>query len=221
MRKLKLLLVDDHQLMLDGMISLLKDEKQIESVMGVTNGWKALEELSSKEIDVLMVDINMPIMSGIELTKIVCDRYPGTKVLAVSMYSDNVMISKMIEAGATGYVLKSTEMCELIEAIVAVSEGKRFLSKDVQAVVMKGVYNSTSPMSSVNPNVMKLTPRESEILYLISKEYSNEQIAEQLFISERTVETHRKNIFVKTRQKTIVGLIKFAFENGLINKRKE
>ncbi len=216
MDKFKLLLVDDHRLMLDGLISLLEDEECIESIIGATSGQQALRILENEKIDVLMVDINMPEMSGLELTRIVRERFPDIRVLALSMYNDNVMIAKMIEAGAMGYVLKSTNISELSEAICTIAEGKRFLSKEVQDIIMQGIYNSDSTISNLQPNVIKLTSRESEVLALIVKEYSNEQIAEKLFISERTVETHRKNIFMKTKQKTIVGLIKFAIENELV-----
>ncbi len=217
MGKFKLLLVDDHHLMLDGLKALLADETCIESIIGVTSGQSAIEILEKERIDVLMVDINMPEMSGLELTKIVRERFPETKILALSMYNDNVMIAKMIEAGAMGYVIKSTDISELSEAICTIAEGKRFLSKEVQDIIMQGIYNSDSSINSVQPNVIKLTSRESEVLALIVQEYSNEQIAEKLFISERTVETHRKNIFMKTKQKTIVGLIKFAIEKELVD----
>lgn len=217
MNKFKLLLVDDHHLMLDGLIALLADESCIESIKGVTSGQAAIEILENERIDVLMVDINMPEMSGLELTKIVRARFPDTKILALSMYNDNVMIAKMIEAGAMGYVLKSTDITELSEAICTIAEGKKFLSREVQDIIMQGIYNSDSIISTLQPNVIKLTSRESEVLSLIVREFSNEQIAEKLFISERTVETHRKNIFMKTKQKTIVGLIKFAIENELVH----
>lgn len=216
MNKFKLLLVDDHRLMLDGLISLLEDESCIESIKGATSGSEALKILETEKIDVLMADINMPEMSGLELTKLVCERFPHTKVLGLSMYNDNIMIAKMIEAGAMGYVLKSTHISELSEAICTIASGKRFLSRDVQEIIMQGIYNSDSTISNIQPNVIKLTSRESEVLELIVKEFSNLQIADKLFISERTVETHRKNIFIKTKQKTIVGLIKYAIENNLV-----
>ncbi len=217
MGKFKLLLVDDHHLILDGLIALLADETCIERIQGVTSGQAAIRILEKERIDVLMVDINMPEMSGLELTKIVRTQFPETKILALSMYNDNVMIAKMIEAGAMGYVLKSTDINELSEAICTIAEGKKFLSKEVQDIIMQGIYNADSSIRSVQPNAIKLTSRESEVLALIVREYSNEQIADKLFISERTVETHRKNIFVKTKQKTIVGLIKYAIENELVD----
>ncbi|MCK9204737.1 MAG: response regulator transcription factor [Bacteroidales bacterium] len=215
-KKFRLLIVDDHRLMIDGLIALLEDEDCIEEVTGATSGKEALKILETKNIDILMADINMPEMNGVELTRIVLKKFPGTKVLALSMYNDNIMISKMIEAGALGYVLKSTNISELMAAVITVANGKRFLAKDVQEVIMKGIYNAGNPVSMVEPNVVKLTPREIEILSLVAKEYSSEQIAGKLFISERTVETHRKNILIKTKKKNIVGLIKYAIENGLI-----
>lgn len=217
MKKFNLLLVDDHRLMLEGLLSLLSDEDWIASIKGATSGKEALKILAEEQIDVIMIDINMPEMSGIELSTIVHEMYPETRILALSMYNDNVMIAKMIEAGAMGYVLKSTDIAELSEAIATIAEGKRFLSKEVQDIIMRGIYCSNSHINEIQPNVIKLTSRETEVLNLIAREYSNEQIADKLFISERTVETHRKNIFIKTKQKTIVGLIRFAIENELVH----
>jgi DNA-binding NarL/FixJ family response regulator len=217
MKKFKLLLVDDHRLMLEGLIMLLSEEEWIESIKGATSGKEALTIIEQERIDVMMVDINMPEMSGLQLSTIVHERFPDTKILALSMYNDNIMIAKMIEAGAMGYVLKSTDISELTDAIFTIASGKRFLSKEVQDIIMQGIYTSNSQINEIQPNVIKLTSRETEVLNLIAHEYSNEQIADKLFISERTVETHRKNIFTKTKQKTIVGLIKYAIENELIH----
>lgn len=217
MKKFKLLLVDDHRLMLEGLIMLLSEEEWIESIKGATSGREALTIIEQERIDVMMVDINMPEMSGLQLSTIVHERFPDTKILALSMYNDNIMIAKMIEAGAMGYVLKSTDISELTDAIFTIASGKRFLSKEVQDIIMQGIYTSNSQINEIQPNVIKLTSRETEVLNLIAHEYSNEQIADKLFISERTVETHRKNIFTKTKQKTIVGLIKYAIENELIH----
>lgn len=217
MKKFKLLLVDDHRLMLEGLIMLLSEEEWIESIKGATSGKEALTIIEQERIDVMMVDINMPEMSGLQLSTIVHERFPDTKILALSMYNDNIMIAKMIEAGAMGYVLKSTDISELTDAIFTIASGKRFLSKEVQDIIMQGIYTSNSQINEIQPNVIKLTSRETEVLNLITHEYSNEQIADKLFISERTVETHRKNIFTKTKQKSIVGLIKYAIENELIH----
>lgn len=216
MKKIKLLLVDDHRLILDGLLSLLSEEDFIDYIKGTTSGKEALQILDRENIDVIILDINMPEINGLELTSIIRERHPETSVLALSMHNDSTMILKMIEAGAMGYVLKSTDISELTDAIYTIASGKRFLSQDVQEIIMKGIYHPNSQINELQPNVSKLTLRETEVLNLIAQEYSNDEIAEKLFISARTVETHRKNIFIKTKQKTIVGLIKYAIENQLI-----
>ena len=134
-----------------------------------------------------------------------------------AMYDDHTYISKMIEAGASGYILKNINIEDLIEAINTVIKGNFYLSKDIQKVIDEHVAPANESYKTVKSNIIHLSYREQEILNLIAKEFTNEQIAQQLFISERTVETHRKNIFIKTKQKTIVGLIKYAIENKLLS----
>jgi DNA-binding NarL/FixJ family response regulator len=209
-------MVDDHRLMLDGVMALLSDECFFESISGATSVQEALGILKNEKIDVVIADINMPEVSGIELIRIITEQYPDVKVLVLSMHNEKEMITKMIEAGAMGYVIKSADMAELVEAITSVYSGKRFLSKDVRDIILTRFFNFDNISDISHPNETKLTRREAEVLSLIAKEYSNEQIADKLFISTRTVETHRKNIFIKTKQKTIVGLIKYAMDKGWI-----
>ena len=218
--KLRIMIVDDHQLIVDGLISLLSEQEGVESVLGFTNGKQAIEQLEKKPVDVVLADVNMPEISGIELTSIITSRFPGVKVIALSMHDDSAMISRMIGAGASGYVLKSTHISELMEAIETVATNAKFLSREVQSIIMQNIYTYNDPINTIEPRVVSLTPRESEILNLIAKEFTNEEIAERLFISERTVETHRKNIFVKTQTKTIVGLMRYAMEHNLIVREK-
>jgi DNA-binding NarL/FixJ family response regulator len=209
-------MVDDHRLMLDGVMALLSDESFFESIRGATSVQEALDILKNEEIDVVIADINMPEVSGIELIRFITEQYPDVKVLVLSMHNEKEMITKMIEAGAMGYIIKSADMAELVEAITSVYSGKRFLSKDVRDIILTRFFNFDNISDISQPNETKLTRREAEVLSLIAKEYSNEQIADKLFISTRTVETHRKNIFIKTKQKTIVGLIKYAMDKGWI-----
>lgn len=216
MEKIRLLMVDDHRLMLDGVMALLSDESFFESIRGATSVQEALDILKNEEIDVVIADINMPEVSGIELIRFITEQYPDVKVLVLSMHNEKEMITKMIEAGAMGYIIKSADMAELVEAITSVYSGKRFLSKDVRDIILTRFFNFDNISDISQPNETKLTRREAEVLSLIAKEYSNEQIADKLFISTRTVETHRKNIFIKTKQKTIVGLIKYAMDKGWI-----
>ena len=213
---IRLIIIDDHQLSRDGIKALLSDIEFNATVEVAESGDEALLLFETQIFDVALVDINMPGMSGIQLTCEIKKNYPITKVIALSMYDDHTYISKMIEAGASGYILKNINIEDLIEAINTVIKGNFYLSKDIQKVIDEHVAPANESYKTVKSNIIHLSYREQEILNLIAKEFTNEQIAQQLFISERTVETHRKNIFIKTKQKTIVGLIKYAIENKLL-----
>src|SRR5690606_12440674 len=150
----------------------------------------------------------MPEMSGVVLTKQIKLRYPGIKILALSMFGDRHVIKEMIDAGINGYILKNTGKVELMEALDKVSKGHSFFSDEVTKVLVRSFKNEEE--------FSHLTNREIEIIRLIEQELSNKQIANALFISERTVETHRKNIFRKTGTQSVVGLLKYAYEHKLI-----
>ena len=215
--QIKVLVVDDHQLMIEGLKSLLECEEDIVFAGGANSMAETLEFLRTNKVDVILMDINMPDGSGIETTMQVRDLYPQVKVIALTMHDDISIITRMIKAGASGYVLKRTNMNEVIDAIRVVSNNGRYLSAYAQHIVMDNLV-----MPPIKPEVMEeakpvLSSRELEVLKLVAKEYSNEQIAEMLFISERTVEAHRRNIFIKTKTKTIIGLIKYAINNGLVD----
>ena len=216
LRKISILIVDDHQLIIDGLKALLNGQDLIRIEAGFPSGPEALQWLRDHTVDVVLADINMPVMNGIELTRQIRTLCPDTAVLALTMHNDGTLISRMIEAGASGYIIKSSGIDELTEAIQTVAAGGKFLSREAQSVIMQRIYSAHDAIASVSPDAVMLTPRETEILKLIAHEFSNEQIAAKLFISERTVETHRKNIFIKTGTKTIVGLIKYAMENHLL-----
>lgn len=215
-KKIRVMIVDDHQLIIDGLHSLLSDEPCISIVAGVNSGEEALGVLRKEPVDVALVDINMPGLSGIELTEKVRKYFPTTQVLALTMHVENSLINKMIEAGASGYVLKSTHISDLCEAITSVASGYKYLSPDVQSIIMRNICHPNSALLEMQPRASKLSKRETEILNLIAQEFTNEEIARKLFIGKRTVETHRRNIFSKTKAKTIVGLIRYAIENDLI-----
>ncbi len=215
-RKIRLVLVDDHQLMLDGLKSLLGEQEDFDILGGAASAEEALKQLRNKSVDVLLADIHLPGMSGIELAAKVTSDFPDVKVLALTMHNESSLINRMIAAGAWGYVIKSNNISELVEAIRTVASGKKYLSREVQSIVMDSIYRPDDPDMDFQPNVARLTQRETEILSLIAREFSNKEIADKLFISERTVETHRKNIFTKTKTKTVVGLIRFAMENDLL-----
>nr|WP_294894006.1 response regulator transcription factor [uncultured Pedobacter sp.] len=206
--KINLFMVDDHQMVLDGLMSLLQHYPQINICGCSNNPMDVLEQIKLLKIDILVTDIQMPGLSGVELTKLVKASFPHIKVVCISMLGNKFVISEMIKAGISGFILKSTGKEELINAITQVYEGNNYFSQDIT----KEMMNTFGDHSEAS----RLTNREREIIKLIEKEFSNKQIADQLFISERTVETHRKNIFRKTGTQNIVGLIKYAYRQQLI-----
>lgn len=218
---IQVLVIDDHQLIIDGMKSILQDEEDVAFAGGANSMSEALDFLSAHDVDVVLADISMPQHSGIEVTRKIKELYPNIQVLALTMHEDISMISKMVDAGASGYILKRTNMNEVLDAIKAVASGGRYLGRDVQSILMDNLSTSANVVELPEDAPAPLTTREREILNLIAKEMSNEEIANKLFISERTVETHRRNIFTKTKTKSIVGLIKYAIKNGLISQEND
>lgn len=206
---LKIYIVDDHQMLIDGLKALLSDEKNISVVGENTFSKAALKEISEYKPDIVLTDINMPEMDGIELTKEIKKKHPEIKIIALSMFGERETITEMLNAGVSAYILKNTGKDELLKAIVKVANDGNFFSEDV-----------TSEMLRVSPNTdtkeISLSQREIEVIELIAQEYTNAKIAEALFISERTVETHRKNIFRKTDTKSVIGLLKYCVERRII-----
>jgi DNA-binding NarL/FixJ family response regulator len=220
MERIKIFIVDDHKLFVEGISSLLSYGSDFEVVGFSLSGLELLRILDQIVADVFLIDINMPEISGIELTRQLRRKKPDAKVLALTMYDSIEYVEKMIRSGAIGYILKTASLKELSTAIQTVAQGKRFFGEDMQEMLFNrignvGVENNPTTYSG-NENA-SLTKREIEILSLIAEEYTTQQIAEKLFISERTVETHRKNIFSKTREKSVIGLSRYAIKHGYIN----
>jgi len=213
MEKIKLFILDDHQMLIDGLKALLKDQKQFEIVGESVNALHALEQLSKNIPNIVLTDVSMPEMNGIEFTTRLKKDFPKIKILALSMFGDRQMISDMLDAGADGYILKNTGRSELVSALNKLASGGMYFGDEVSAEMMKAI---SAKEKKQNEDEVRLTEREKEIVKLIAKEYSNAQIAEELFISERTVETHRKNIFRKTNTKSVIGLLKWAMEKGIV-----
>jgi len=208
LEKMKILLVDDHTILLDGIRSLLQQEEDLEVVGQANCAENALELLKKQEVDLVITDFSMPGMDGLSLIRTLKRISPQTKIILLSMHDEVHLIKEILKAGVNGYVLKKDTHKELLNAVREVKQGKVYLSSDVNKVLISNLDN---------PDEGKLlTDREREILKLIAKEYTNRDIAEELFISERTVETHRKNIFRKTGTNSLVGLIKFAYANNLV-----
>jgi two-component system, NarL family, nitrate/nitrite response regulator NarL len=203
--KIKLFLVDDHKIFVRGVASLLNSEANIEVIGFASSGQETLDFIEKKEPELIITDVQMPGMDGIELTRRIKENYPDIEVIGLSMLDKPEVIKELIAAGADGYLLKDIEKSELILAISEVHAGRIYYSGSIAQSLMKSLSNKEL-----------LTKREKEIIGLITLENTNAQIADKLFISERTVESHRKNIFRKTNVKSIVGLIKYAYDNKLV-----
>ena len=211
---IKILLTDDHVIVRDGIKLLLKNETDIVVKAEVGNGVEALDVLSTSEIDVVLLDINMPIKDGLETCECITKLHPNVHVIALTMYREMHMMEKMFRKGAKAYLLKSCSKEELIKAIKEVSEGKEYLSKDIQEEFK---MHLASPLKKSGPNVPSVSRREKEVLQLISEEMTTAEIASQLFISVATVETHRKNLLRKLGLRNTAGLMRYAFEHSLLD----
>lgn len=209
--KIKIVIADDHQMLIDGIQSLLKEVDNIEIAGCANNGNDALQLVEKNNPDILLSDINMPGMGGLELARTLKQKHNRVKIISLSMYADAAVVSDMLQAGISGYVLKNTGKEELVAAINKVFSGGVYYSAEISEMMMRNLSGKKEEGTSV------LTAREIEIVKLIGIEMTNAQIGEKLFISERTVETHRKNIFRKTNTKTVVGLLKYAYEHKLLD----
>lgn len=209
-----LLLADDHHLFLDGLLSLLTKEKDILIDDVANTGTDALQFALTKNYDVCILDISMPQMDGIEVCKKLIQQKPDQKIIMLTTYDDYGIITEMIHCGVKGYLLKNCSKKQLLEAIRMVAAGKSYFTEEAhQAIMANYKKDQVTEKKSETP---LLTTREIEIVQLLSKEFTNDKIAAALNISYRTVETHRKNIMHKTGAHNLAGLLKFAYQNGIV-----
>ncbi|RYF86607.1 MAG: response regulator transcription factor, partial [Chitinophagaceae bacterium] len=182
----RIFIVDDHQLVIDGIRSLLADSS-LYTLAGFSQyPEEVLQMLDANEVDIMLTDINMPGMTGIELTRLVRKKFAHIKVIAISMHGESAIIKEMVDAGISGYILKNTGKKELLDALEKVLDGGTYFGEAITREILNTLNHRQGEQ--------RLTDREIEIIKLIENERSNKEISEQLFISERTVETHRKNI---------------------------
>lgn len=214
MANVRIAVVDDHEIVRDGIKILLEDEPGFEIVFEAKSGKEAVELCEKNEIDLAIMDITMPEMDGIEATKIIKENHPDVKILALTMLSEDQHIRKMIKAGASGYILKSSGKEELIKAINSIVNGQHYFSDDATQSILKELVNPVVTKIS-DPEDINITDRELEILKLIVNEYTNQEIADELYISVRTVDAHRRNLLQKTGAKNTAGLVKYAIKNQL------
>lgn len=208
-RRIRLVLVDDHHIILDGLVSLLEQDSEFMVMASLRSGEEVLEFFKIQQPHILLTDYTLPGISGLDFIKQVRKNYPHVKIIVLSMHDEGHIIKPVLKEGIEGYLLKNIQHAELKTAIRHVAQGLPYVSPEVTRLLME-------EMNKPKEEPELLTERERDVLGLIAKEFSNKEIAEKLFISERTVETHRKNIFRKTRTTSLVGLIKFAYEHKLI-----
>lgn len=209
---IKVLIVDDQSIIRDGLEAILTTDPEITVCGHACNGLEALKLCKEHAPDVVLMDISMPEMDGIEATKAIRKRWKKTQVLVLSMYNNHEFVNELMDAGASGYVLKNTGRLELKEAITAVANGHRYLAKPVQATLEESQQAMLG--SNGGERYHSLTKREKEIVKLIVKERTTVEIADVLSLSTGTIETHRKNIFHKLDVRNAAGLVKYAMERG-------
>lgn len=208
---IRVLLADDHQVFREGICSFFDGEEEMEVVAQAANGEEVIELLKKdKAIDVIVMDISMPVKNGVDTAEWIKQNEQNVKTIMLTMHESQAYIRRLLELGVDGYLLKTTSKGELLQAVRSVVNGTKFYGADVQQAFMNS-FNSDSMVSEI-----KLTKREREILELICEELSTNEIADKLFISAYTVETHRKNLLSKTGAKNVAGLVKFALQNKII-----
>lgn len=211
MGKIRIIIADDHQLFRNGLKILLDSFPEFEVTGEASNGEEFLNLLNNTEADIVLMDINMPEMDGIEATRKGLRICPGINIIALSMYGEEEYYYKMVDAGAKGFLLKDSDIAEVKEAIMTVNKGGSYFSQELLYHVIQKIKHREHENKSAN-----LSKREKEILFKICEGLSNQEIAETLFISKRTVDKHRANLLGKTNSKNTASLILFAIRNKLI-----
>jgi DNA-binding NarL/FixJ family response regulator len=211
---IRILLVDDHQIILDSLSFMFSSIPNIEISGSLSDSKKVIQFLENNELDIVVTDFNMPQMTGVDLTLQIKEKFHDVKVLLLTMVEDAPNIREAIKAGVDGYVLKKAGKDELEKAIRSIYAGKKYFS---EAVIDELAASAVTDLNNTSPQTIHhLTSREIEILRLIAKELPSNQIAEKLFISMATVETHRRNLMQKLGVKTSIGMVKYAWKHGLV-----
>ncbi|RZK02796.1 MAG: response regulator transcription factor [Flavobacterium sp.] len=210
--KINILIADDHQMVIDGLKMMLNNEAY-HVVSEANNGQEAIDLISSSpnNYDLVLTDISMPLLSGTELCKMIKSQFPHIQVLILSMYNNAQAVKEAVLAEADGYILKNSGRNELLQALHRITNGGTYFSQDIVPII----YGQYQKQKVQDEKLNVLSPREKEILALIVKELTSEEIAEKLFISKKTVDNHRQHLFTKCNCKSTVGLVKYAIANGL------
>ena len=215
MEKIKVFIVDDHPIFKKGLTAQLKEFNFVELIGVAENGKEFLEKIEINMPDIVIMDIKMPVMNGIEATQIAIKKYPALKVIALSMFGDEEYLQQMLDAGAKGFLLKNIEKDDLEKAIKAVTQDKNYFSEELITIITSKFVNKLS--SSSTKEVMKISDREKEVLQLICEGYTNVEIGNKLCISPRTVDGHRANLLDKIGAKNSIGLVTYTIKNKLVS----
>jgi DNA-binding NarL/FixJ family response regulator len=207
----RILIADDHQMFIDGLRSILDKQNNIEIVAEALNGVQAVKMAGENNIDLVLMDVNMPKLNGIEAARTIKEQFPNVKILLLTMYGTRDFIEKALEINVDGYILKNTGKEELMTAIATLMRNEKFYSEEVKNSFMGSFARKTSNVQEVH-----ISKREVEVLKLVAQELTTAQIADKLFISHHTVDTHRKNLLSKLGLKNAAGLVKFAMQKGYI-----
>lgn len=212
MENLKIVIVDDHKLFREGLKLLLDNNSFIDEIKVVSGGEELLSLIDNYYPDIVFMDIEMPDLDGITATRLALQKKPDLKIVALSIYGDENYYTEMINAGAKGFILKNSDIVDVETAIQQVASGNNFFSPEILNRLIKGFGNKPAKSKSTD-----LTIREEEVLCHICKGLSNQEIADKLFLSKRTIDKHRENLLSKTNSKNTAGLVMFAVKNKIIN----
>ena len=211
---IKILLADDHRILLDGIRVILESDPDLTVVGTASNGQEVLDILTSVQPDVLLLDLQMPVMDGLETIEHVNKLYPAIKILMLTTNDEGSIITTLFKKGAIGYLLKNSSQEVLIQGIKAAHRGEKVLSPHLTAKMIDSLSHKPKSLPGLKP---RITERELDVLKLIYKEYTTQQIADELYVSTNTVATHKRNLFVKMDVSNSVGLIRKAIEWGFLN----
>ncbi|MDZ7740800.1 MAG: response regulator transcription factor [Bacteroidota bacterium] len=215
MKVYKIVLADDHKIVIDGIKALLEDDERFRIIAEASNGKELIDLVGLAEVDIAIVDIDMPVLNGIEATRIIKKDHPGVKTVILTMYHEKSLIKKFIEMGVDAYLLKNSSREALIDCLEKIVNGQKYFDAGVTLSLLgKSGINSKYGSS---PDEVELTSREIEIMRLIAEGMSNKEIGKQLYISDRTVDTHRTNLMRKLEVKNVAGIIRFAMKNGYVD----
>jgi len=217
MSNVKIMIADDHQLVTDGLVALLSDKEEYEVITTVKNGYEAIKKVEVLQPDLVLMDIDMPMMDGLQATEEIKRRFPHVKVILLSMHKEKSLIQKAMKIGADGYQVKNADREDFFKCIANVLENKKCFCEEVlQMLEVQLAGKAHSHFQNESVSAYDLTDREVEILTHIAEGLNNREIGDKLFISQNTVDTHRKNIMRKLEVNNVAGLIKFAMKTGLL-----